>query len=207
MEIANIVSERKIDIGPEFNIVESLDDVIFKDLPTLIVGYELTLSYFEKDLVNILNKQIDKNTFWTLKKNVKRDVYTNDLEDFIRYSYKKSTDKINYVDLDFLQYSKKKLYKIVRKIYNLDKVISYKSENNVMYIYGSDLIFGVDLNLANFVGLDSDKIKSKIIEKSLVFIEGEEILIEYNNQLERINNEIKYIPFLYSINPIWPKNY
>jgi hypothetical protein len=201
MEIANIVSHDSINIGPEFNVVQSMDDIIYKDLPTLIVGYDLTMSYFNKDSVNILNKQIDKNTFWTLKRNVKRDVYSNDLESFIRFSYKKYTDNISFVDLDFIQYSKVKMMKVIRKIYSLTNVISYKSNNNVIYIYSCNLIFGIDLNTISFLGLDVDKIEAKVIEKSSVFLKGNEILIEYNNHLERLNQQIKYVPVLYSINP------
>jgi hypothetical protein len=178
MEIANIVSHDSINIGPEFNVVQSMDDIIYKDLPTLIVGYDLTMSYFNKDSVNILNKQIDKNTFWTLKRNVKRDVYSNDLESFIRFSYKKYTDNISFVDLDFIQYSKVKMMKVIRKIYSLTNVISYKSNNNVIYIYSCNLIFGIDLNTISFLGLDVDKIEAKVIEKSSVFLKGNEILID-----------------------------
>jgi len=201
MEIANIVSNDSINIGPEFNVVQSMDDIIYKDLPTLVVGYDLTMLNFNKDLIKILDKQINENTFWTLKRNVKRDVYSHDLERFIRFSYKKYTDKITYIDLDFIQYSKNKIMKIVRKIYSLNNVISYKSNNNVIYLYSGNLIFGIDLNTASFMGLNVDKIEKKIIEKSGVFLQGNEILIEYNNYLERLDNQIKYIPVLYSINP------
>ncbi len=61
MEIANIVSNDSINVGPEFNIVKSMDEIIYKDLPTLIVGHDLALSYFLRDSINILNKQINKN--------------------------------------------------------------------------------------------------------------------------------------------------
>lgn len=201
MEIANIVSYDSINVGSEFNVVSSMDDIIYKDLPTLIIGLDLTREYFTDDSINILNKQIDKNTFWTLKRNVKRDVYSQDLESFIRFSYKKFIDKIIYVDLDFIQFSKVKIMKIIRKIYSLENIISYKSTNNVVYLYSANLIFGVDLNTASYLGLNIEKLENKIKEKSSVFLEGKEILIEYNNHLERLNKEFKYIPVLYSINP------
>lgn len=201
MEIANIVAEQEINVGPEFNVVKSMDEIIFKDLPTLIIGYELSCLFFEKDLINVLNKKINKDTFWTFNRIVKRDVYSNDLENFIRYSYKKYLEKINYVDLDLIQNSNKKNIKIIRKIYELDNIITYKSINNVFYLYSNNIIFGIDLNLVEFVGINPEKAKNKIIEKSKVFLEGEEILIEYNNHLERLNHDIKYVPFLFSIKP------
>ena len=36
----------------------------------------------------------------------------------------------------------------------------------MIYIYGENIIFGVDLKLIEFVGLNSDKVKNKIIAKS-----------------------------------------
>lgn len=201
MEIANIVTKQKINVGPEFNIIESMDDIIFSDLPTLIIGYELVNTFFGKDSINVLNKRINKNTFWTFERTTKRDVYANDLEDFIRHSYKKFIEKISYVDLDLIQFPTKKIMKIVRKIYGLEKVITYKSENNVLFLYSGNLIFGIDLNMVKFIGFDPKKVERKIIEKSTTFLEGSEILIEYNNHLERLNYDTKYIPVLYSINP------
>jgi len=200
MEIANIVSYDSINIGSEFNVVKSMDEIIYKDLPTLIIGHELALSNFSKDSINILNKQINKNTFWTLNRTVKRDVHSADLESFIRFSYKKHLSKINYVDLDFIQFSESKMKIVKDKLWSLKDVVSYKSNNNVIYMYSDNLIFGIDLNVAEYVGLDIKKIESKIIKKSSVFLQGDEILIEYNNHLERLSHEIKYIPVLYSIN-------
>ena len=57
------------------------------------------------------------------------------------------------------------------------------------------------LNLVEYIGFDVDKVRKKVKDKSIVFLEGEEILIEYQNHLERLDNDIKLIPFLYSINP------
>lgn len=201
MEIANIITEDKIDIGPEFNVVTSLDEIIFKDLPTLIIGYDLVKLFFDKSLINVLNKRINKNTFWTFNRNVKRDVFTNDLEDFIRHSYTKCIERINYVDIDLIQFSRGKIIKILRKIKELENIITYKSKNNVIYMYSENLIFGIDLNIVDFIGYDSKKIEDRIRAESIKFLEGDEILLEYGNHLERINNGIKYIPLLYSINP------
>jgi hypothetical protein len=201
MEIANIVCKDVINIGPEFNVVESVDDIVYTNLPTLIIGYETVVDLYGVDNINVLKRNINKKTFWTFRRNVERKVYEPDLEDFMRYSYKKAIENINFVDLDVIQFNKQKLYKIVKKILSLKDPISYKSANNVIYIYSENLIFGVDLNLLSFVGFDIEKAENKIKEKSLVFLEGNEILIEYNNYLERLNYDYKYVPFLYSINP------
>ena len=201
MEIANIVCTDIINVGPEFNVVKSVDDIIYTNLPTLIIGYETVVELYGIDNINVLKRSINKNIFWTFRRTVERKVYEPDLEDFMRHAYKKAIENINYVDLDVIQFDKSKLYKIVKKILKLKTPISYKNENNVIYIYSGNLIFGVDLNLLTFVGFNAEKAEKKIIEKSKVFLEGSEILIEYNNHLERLNYDCKYVPFLYSINP------
>jgi hypothetical protein len=201
MEIANIVCTDVINVGPEFNVVKTVDDIIYTNLPTLIIGYETAVDLYGIDNINVLKRNLNKNIFWTFRRTVERKIYEPDLEDFMRHSYKKAIENINFVDLDVIQFDKSKIYKIVKKILKLKDPISYKNENNVIYIYSGNLIFGVDLNLLAFVGFDSTKAEKKIIEKSKVFLEGSEILIEYNNHLERLNYDYKYVPFLYSINP------
>lgn len=199
MEIANIVCTDVINIGPEFNVVETVDDIIYTNLPTLIIGYETAIEVYGIDNINVLKRNIKRNLFWTFRRTVERKVYQLDVEEFIRYSYKKAMENINYVDVDVIQHSNKKLYKIAKKILSLKEPICYKSMNNVIYIYSENLIFGMDMNLLDYVGFDVEKLEKKIIDKSVVFLEGSEILIEYNNQLERLKYNYKFLPFLYSI--------
>jgi|TARA_R110000851_G_C13090816_1_gene566851 hypothetical protein len=199
MEIANIVCKDVINIGPEFNVVDSVDDIIYTNLPTLVIGYEDAINLYGIDNINVLKRNIKRNLFWTFRRTVERKVYEPDVEAFIKYSYKKAIENINYVDVDVIQFSPNKLYKITKKILGLKQPLSYKSANNVIYIYSENLIFGVDINLLEYVGVDVEKVEKKIIDKSVVFLEGSEILIEYNNQLERLKYDYKFLPFLYSI--------
>ena len=201
MEIANIISSKKLNVGPEFNVVENIDEIVFKDLPTLIIGYEDICDIYGEENINVLKRNINKNVFWTYKRTTKRVLYDTDLESFIRYSYKKYMSKLNYVDLDLIQFSNRKILRIVKKLLTLNNVISYESKNSVIYIYSDNIIFGIDLNLINYIGFNIDKVRKKIKDKSVVFLEGDGILIEYKNYLERLDNDIKLIPVLYSINP------
>ena len=201
MEIANIVCLDKLNIGPEFNVVKSVDDIIYNNLPTLIVGYEMAIGLYGVDNINVLKRNVNNKIFWTFRRTVERKIYEPDLEDFMRHAYKKAIEKINYVDLDVIQFKPKKLYKITKKLLQLKNLISYKNDNDVIYVYSDNLIFGIDLKLLNYVGINTEKVEKKIIEKSKVFLVGNEILIEYNNHLERLNHDYKYVPFLYSINP------
>tara|TARA_R110000796_G_scaffold40062_6_gene99411 strand:+ start:9564 stop:10175 length:612 start_codon:yes stop_codon:yes gene_type:complete len=201
MEIANVVTKDKINIGPEFNVVENLEDIIYRDLPTLIIGYDFASELYGKDILNPLNRAIDKNLFWTFDKKVKRVLFDSDIEDFIKYSYKNRIKHLSFVNVDFIQFNQIKLFKIVKKILVLNNPIAYHSDSNVVYIYGENIIFIIDLNLLKYLKSDVNNILKKIKEKSHVFLSGEEILIEYNNHLGRLDSDIKLLPFLYSINP------
>ena len=69
----------------------------------------------------------------------------------------------------------------------------------MLYMHCDEIIFGLDLKLLKFVGLNEDRVKNKIKEKSSVFLRDKEILIEYKNTIENIDGKIRYIPYLYSI--------
>jgi hypothetical protein len=69
----------------------------------------------------------------------------------------------------------------------------------MLYIYGDKFLFGVDLKLMSYIGIKKDKIKHIIKSKSPVFLEENEILIEYKNYIEELGYQIKFLPYLYSI--------
>lgn len=196
IKIANIVSEIEINIGPEFNYVNNVND-IDSGLPTLIIGYEFTKSLYGK--LDMINRKIDKEMFWTCTKKEYRKIFNSDVEDFINYSYRKVTSEINYYHLDLIQ--EKRLFPIVKRILSMKNLISFEYEN-MIYSYNieKNLIIGFDLNLMNYLDIDVEKIKLKIKSKSSVFLMGNAVLIEYINYVEHLDNKAKYIPFLYFIN-------
>jgi len=69
----------------------------------------------------------------------------------------------------------------------------------MVYIYCDCIIFGVDLNLMEFIGLDKDKVILKIKIKSKYFLSKFTIFIEYKNRLENLDGQVKYVPYLYLI--------
>ena len=201
MEIANIVTTSNINVGPEFKVVPTVDDIIFKEIPTLIIGYGAICELYGAENINILKRNVTSKVFWTFARGEKRDIYDSDIEDFIRHAYKQYINNIKYVDLDIIQYKYRKLMYIVRKLLSLKDVIAYETNNNVIYIYSDNIIFGIDLGLLEYAGVNIVKVRDKIKDRSLVFLEGNEILMEYGNHLDRFDNDVKLIPFLYFINP------
>jgi hypothetical protein len=195
MKIANIVTSNKLDISEQFNIVESMDNIIH-GLPTLIIGFD-TVNNLYPDF-DILEIKVEDNIYWTFKKNEKRDKYDEDLNWFIQKVYDDLAKNCSYVFVDVIQYNKTILTKIIRKIKSFNKIVTYHT-SDMMYINGDNFIFGVDLKLIKYVGLDESKIINKIKCLSNVFLSDNEIIIEYKKYVEDLGLPNKYIPYLYSI--------
>lgn len=195
MKIGNIISEEEILVGEEFNVVSSLDDII-EGIPTLYVGLDLVKS--DEDL-DFLERQLGEHTFWTFTDKEHRNYHIGDLARFINYCYTHLISDIHYIFIDPIQFNKSKMKKVLNKIKSLENSISYVHGEDMIYIYGDNLIFGVDLKLLRFMRMDVDKILSRIKSLSTVFLDNREVFIEYKNYLERLDNQPKYIPFLYSV--------
>jgi hypothetical protein len=69
----------------------------------------------------------------------------------------------------------------------------------MIYLYFDNFIFGIDLDTIDFIGLNVEKFLLKIKNKSKVFLEKNMIFIEYKTRIENLDNQVKYIPYLYSI--------
>lgn len=195
MIIANIVSKSKMDLGPEFNIVKSVDDIT-NDLPTLIVGFKVVKEMFGE--LDMMDRKVD-GYHWTFAKNEKRDYFNQDIEHFMDYAFQHSVDNTSYLYVDPLTMSLTSIKKIINKIYSIKDLYSFNYQDKMVYIYGEGIIFGIDLKVLRFIDVDIVKFKGKVNSISKVFLEGNEILIEYKNYMERLDDQAKYIPFLYSI--------
>ena len=195
MLIANIVSATNVNVSCDFNVVKSLDETV-QGLPTLIVGWD----YIKKNYpdYDIIKRKLNENLFWTFKKTEKRELHEEDIYNFVEQSYKNLIKDITYTFIDPILFSRKNIVKIIKAINNTNKVISYKHENMV-YIYFERYIFGVDLIFTEFIGINSEKLLSKINKKSYIFLDKNTIFIEYKKRIENLENQVKFIPYLYSL--------
>lgn len=195
MILGNIVTNSEIKVSEIFKVVKSIEQ-IDKRLPTLIVGFDLICELYP--YFNILEFQVDKNIYWTFKRTEKRDKFDEDLSNFTTIVYKRLINEVKYIHIDFLLYKPKQLRKILRKIISGENVISVKYKNNV-FIYLENLIFGLDLELLRFMKVNVDKILTKINLKSLKFLDGDSIFIDYKREVMLLNGKEYYLPLLYSI--------
>lgn len=195
MLIANIVSASNVNVSCDFNVVKSLDQTV-QGLPTLIVGWD----YIKKNYpdYNIINRKLSDNLFWTFKKTEKRELHEEDIYHFVESSYKNLIKDVTYTFIDPILFSRKSILKFLKALNKAEKIISYKHDNMV-YISFQNYIFGVDLTFTEFIGLNTEKLLSKINKKSNIFLDKNPIFIEYKKRIENLENQVKYIPYLYSL--------
>jgi len=195
MFIANIVSDSKINVSQEFNVVKNFDDII-NSLPTLLVGYNIVDEYYpEFDITNI---NVVDNIYWIFKRSENRDQYEIGLDIFINKIYSDLFKELNYIFVDFINFKLKSIKKIISKIYEIKNKTTY-IYRDMIYLYGDNLIFGIDLKLLKFIGVDVNKIKNKLKVISTHFLENDDTLSEYINTIEILDNKIRFLPFIYSI--------
>ena len=195
MFIGNIVTKSIIKSPDKFNVVDSLDKII-ESLPTLIIGWEIVKEINPN--ADFYNRRLSNNIKWTFTLTEKRNLYEEDLYYFIEECHNNLISKVTYKYIDFILTNDDDLAYILKNIKNSEKNIALKNDD-MIYIYSSNYLFGIDLNIIDFVGRNRDKLINYLKSFINVFLEDSKILIEYKGYMSALNNQVKYIPYLYSI--------
>lgn len=193
--IGNIVTLDKIKVDDNFNVVNSFNEVI-EGIPTLVVGTNSANDSYGN--LNYIDRKIDDLNYWTFSKKEKRGLFEEDLFYFIENSYKNLTNRLEYIFVDVILFDDEKIKKIFDKIESYNDNISFITDKMV-YIYSDKYIFGIDLRQIEYIRGDVDKFIKKVKRFSKDFLSNNEILIEYKNNLGMLEDELKYIPVLYSM--------
>ena len=194
--VGNIVSEKEFTINKRFNFVKSYDDII-SELPTLIVGYDNMLS-LDPDF-NILKNKLSDKLFWCLAKNEKRDDFNKVVIEFVEYCFQTMVKDIDFIYVDPIHFSSKKLNKISQKMSELNNPVGVMVSDRVIYIYGDNIIFSFDLELCELAGIKKESLIKKYNKLTSGFLDFDKIFIEYGNDITALNDSIRYLPFLYSM--------
>ena len=193
--IGNIVTLDKIKVDDNFNVVNSFNEVI-EGIPTLVVGTNIANDSYGN--LNYIDRKIDNLNYWTFSKKEKRGLFEEDLFYFIENSYKNLTNRLEYIFVDVILFDDEKIKKIFDKIESYKDNISFLTDK-MLYIYSDKYIFGIDLRQIEYIRGDVDKFIKKVKRFSKDFLSNNEILIEYKNNLGMLEDELKYIPVLYSM--------
>jgi hypothetical protein len=193
--VGKIYSKKKINTITYIDNINSFDK-IDNNMPCLIIGWKNACTIYGN--VNILDKKIDNNIFWTFSKTEKRTEYEKDIEKFYEYCFTKLKKELVYCNINILTSGYNRIKKLV-------KLIDCKKKNKVIYIKDEQLyicyknnVFGVSLSDCEYIGISTNKILDKIKKNK------NNILIYENDFL---GNKIKtyigdsniIIPYLYSL--------
>ena len=196
MYIGNIITSSKIE-DENFKVCRKLE-TIDDSLPTLIVGWEKTKEIYG-DKVSILHKKIDDKTQWTFSTKERKVDYDKDIESFMSNCYSNIGKDINYVYIDVIHDSKKKIKKIIRKIYSLKNPKVYNHLNRMIYIYGENIVFGVDIEVLNYIGIDYKKVLDNLSRIPNCLFIDEKIFNIYKSIINKINGKVRLIPYIYEL--------
>lgn len=190
--VGNIVSNDKITGVPSnFNFL-TMDEYLKSnnnDLPTLIIGWELAKTNFDK--ASILKKKISDGLYWTFSTTEKRGVFEDDLKKFIKRSYDDLVKGIKYFNIDPINYKINSTEELLEKMKSLAGGFAYLYSDKVVYVYHNFNLFSIDLDQLDFIGFEREKVLSRLKEDT-IFVKNEEK--NFKNELKYLN--IKYIPYL-----------
>ena len=125
-------------------------------------------------------------------------MHEEDLYYFIKKCYEIFVSKSNYIYIDFILFENKKILNIFDNIKESSKKIGFQTENKI-YINVDNLIYGIDLNVIDYIGKDRNKLINYLKNHISVLFINNEILIEYKDYMDKLNNKLKYIPYIYSV--------
>ena len=194
MYVGNIVTDFKIE-NENFKISNKLEDTD-TNLPTLVIGWK-NIKEIMGDKVSILHKQINNRLFWTFSPKERKAEYETDLDFYMTYCYNYFGENIPYVYLDLIMGKKLINYRIIRKILSLKKSTTFISDNNMVYIYGDNIIFGIDLNVVSLFEGKYDKIVNKLKNLENNTLVDLEIFNKCKDLIFNLKNKNKYIPYIY----------
>lgn len=190
MKVANIISKNPVKVPEEFNVVESMDEIIH-GLPTLIVGFDYVNKHYPD--FDITEYKVSENLYWIFKKTEKRDKHEEGLTWFIKKVYSEMMSDVKYIFVDAIQYGKKPISKIIRKILSIEKKYFY-FDGNMLFIYGDNYIFGVDFVQLKYIGVNVESLKEQIKKRKKFFICNDS---KYLSTIKSLENEPHKIPFMF----------
>ena len=141
-------------------VIDSIEANSPITLPTLIVGWSKVKEMYPGQ--SIMNTKISENLFWTFSLTEKEEKNKSDINSFLEYSIKKFFHKnlISYdaiVDGELRDFFLKNINKKIRSFIYF--------HNNVCYIHNDSDTYAISIPSIDFVGKDSKKILTGLINK------------------------------------------
>ena len=193
--LANIYTKSKIDIEPFFNVVDD-ENKLIDGIPTLIIGWDSVKSLYGD--INILDKKVKDNIYWTFGKRERRNVMEVDVQKFKRKAMSIVSNNVKYKFFNILtaKNDKKKSFYLLLKDTRYKTIFSF---NNMLYIYidGTNTVVSISLRDVDYIGGDVKKIFSTLYNNKFVKVANDNDLKDTNAKLFFKDN-IYLIPYIFS---------
>ena len=193
--LANIYTKSKLDIEPFFNVVDD-ENKLIDGIPTLIIGWDSVKSLYGD--VNILDKKVKDNIYWTFGKRERRNVMEIDVQKFKKKAMSIVSNNVKYKFFNILtaKNDKKKSFYLLLKDARYKTVFSF---NDMLYIYidGTDTVVSISLRDVDYIGGDVKKIFSTLYNNKFVKVANDNDLKDTNAKLFFKDN-IYLIPYIFS---------
>lgn len=169
MILGYIVSEKKLkDID---GFVEQVTDIQMTDptKPILIVGWKKAKA--DPRYKNVLEKQLDKNVYWTFGKTESRADFEEDLKEFYYIIYNNILNNISYYYINIFKLK----YNSIKKIYNIiltsGEVKNIYLSKDLLYVPYDGKVLGLSLSVLEYCGIPKDKVLGRIKSSGIDVIE------------------------------------
>ena len=193
--LANIYTKSKLDIEPFFNVVDD-ENKLIDGIPTLIIGWDSVKSLYGD--INILDKKVKDNIYWTFGKRERRNVMEVDVQKFKKKAMSIVSNNVKYKFFNILtaKNDKKKSFYALLKDARYKTVFSF---NDMLYIYidGTDTVVSISLRDVDYIGGDVKKIFSTLYNNKFVKVANDNDLKDTNAKLFFKDN-IYLIPYIFS---------
>lgn len=193
--LANIYTKSKLDIEPFFNVVDD-ENKLIDGIPTLIIGWDSVKSLYGD--INILDKKVKDNIYWTFGKRERRNVMEVDVQKFKKKAMSIVSNNVKYKFFNILtaKNDKKKSFYALLKDTRRKTIFSF---NNMLYIYidGTDTVVSISLRDVDYIGGDVKKIFSTLYNNKFVKVANDNDLKDTNAKLFFKDN-IYLIPYIFS---------
>ena len=191
--LANILTKEPYEDDMFYNIVDTSEKIV-EGIPTLIIGWEEAKELYPE--ANILDWEINENTYWTFKKRVRRERYEEDSKKFKELVLDRTLSHVKYRFFNVLtatQPQKERLNNFLKDNRPKNAVIS----GDMLYLYNPETATtsGVSLSDISYIGGDKKKVLRLLYSNEATHLAKEKDYISYQSR-DLIKNKKYIIPFL-----------
>jgi hypothetical protein len=191
--IANILTNRKFTDNELYNIVENKENLI-ENIPTLVIGWEYTKKLFKN--ANILNWEIDENTFWTYGNRERRSKYEENVDKFKKLALKRMIKSINYEFFNILIATEEEKKEFCNLITN--HTTNVHINNDILYVLkpNTNDVIGISLRDIDYIEKDRKKILSKVFKNTsnnIISLTDVNLSYDIKNTLYKYSYTIPYL--------------